>query len=275
MARVLIQAGHSGDLPPFLAGGGGAPGEAAWATDLAGRLHTRLREAGVECVLVGAWLVNGTVVAPPPVVRADYDLFLSIHYDAAVYGAGKNTGAFADRAAKDPVGARSDVMIREWEALWRAAVPIPIVNARRNANTKGYYAFRDTSARTPGVIIEHGCGSPVPAQGFPPGQDSAYLRQEIEHVADVDARAVLRFLGITPGEEDEVARLTDDQRAILETMTALNANAESIATWINKLGAQEQRITELEALAARPAPRAARVEVVQADGRRDGYLPEG
>lgn len=251
MARVLIQAGHASAYSPYRTGGGGAPGEAEWATDLAGLLGARLEDAGVEAVLVGAWLVNGVEVAAPPEVNQDYHLFVSLHYDAAVYGAGNNTGAFADRAALDPLGFLADEAIRQWEQRWTEETPIPLANQRRNANTRGYYAFRATSAATPGIIIEHGCGAPVPASGFPPGQDAAYLRDHLEHVADVDARAILSYLAdtgaITPPEEDEMARLTEDQRRILETMAALNANATSIPEWISQIGALEERVRQLEA----------------------------
>lgn len=254
MARVLIQAGHSANYPPNRAGGGGAPGEADWTTDLAWRIAERLEEVGVETVIVGAWLINGVVVAAPPQVAEDYHLFLSLHYDAAVYGAGRNTGAFCDRARLDPLGVFADEAIRKWEERWTEEVPIPIVNARRNPNTWDYYAFRATSDRTPGIIIEHGCGSPVPSGGFPPGQDAAYLHDNIEHVASVDARAILGYLADTgvwtppedEEEEDEMAQLTDAQRAILTTMEALNANADSISGWINEIGALKERVTQLE-----------------------------
>jgi hypothetical protein len=227
--RVLIQAGHSAQFPPYRTGGGGAPGEAAWATDLAAVLAGRLRAAGVEVVCVGAWLVNGVVVmAPALVTDEDYDLFLSLHYDANL-GPTYNTGCFADRARFDPMGAESDRFIRIWERRYPAELGIPLHNERRNPNTWDYYAFRDTTANTKGAILEHGVGQ---------GLDHATLFDRIDEVARVDAACVLEYLGITtPEEEDDMAKLSDDQRAILDKMTGLNANSGSIDSWLSEIGA--------------------------------------
>lgn len=268
MASVLIQAGHSAQYPPNRAGGGGAPGEADWTTRLAELIALHLEAAGVETVIVGAWLVNGVVGAPPSQVGRDYSLFVSLHYDAAVYGAGRNTGAFADRATGDPLGALADAAIRLWEARWTEETPIPLANARRNPNTSDYHAFRATSARTPGIIIEHGCGAPVPTGGFPPGQDAGYLHDNIGHVAAVDARAILNYLGLEDGEdmariaelEAEVARLgvvvgerdstigyltNDVERPLRDEVAALKSDKAAL----------EARVAELEAAPAPVTPR--------------------
>jgi hypothetical protein len=225
--RVLVQAGHSAQFPPYRTGGGGAPGEAAWATDLAVVLAGRLRAAGVEVVLVGAWLVNGAVVVAPALVTDEnYDLFLSLHYDAAIYA--ENTGCIVARAANDPVGALADRFITIWKRRYPAALGIPLHQERVNPNMTDYYAFRDTTAQTPGVILEHGVG-----QGF----DHAMLFDRIDEVARVDAACVLEYLGITVPEEDDDMALTEDQRAILEKMTGLNAKSGSIDSWLSEIGA--------------------------------------
>jgi N-acetylmuramoyl-L-alanine amidase len=145
--RVLIQAGHSAQFPPYRTGGGGAPGEAAWATDLAAVLAGRLRAAGVEVVCVGAWLVNGAVGSAPALVTdEDYDLFLSLHYDAAIYA--QNTGCIVARAANDPVGSLADRFIAIWQRRYPATLGIPLHQERVNTNMTDYYAFRDTTAQT-------------------------------------------------------------------------------------------------------------------------------
>jgi hypothetical protein len=226
--RVLIQAGHSAQFPPHRTGGGGAPGEAAWATDLAAVLTGRLRAAGVEVVCVGAWLVNGAVVQAPALVTDEhYDLFLSLHYDAATYA--ENTGCIVARAANDPVGALADRFIAIWQRRYPAATGIPLHQERVNPNMTDYYAFRDTTAQTPGAILEHGVGQ---------GLDHATLFDRIDEVARVDAACVLEYLGITtPEEEDDMAKLSDDQRAILDKMAGLNANNSSIDSWLSEIGA--------------------------------------
>jgi hypothetical protein len=185
MARVLIQAGHN--CPG--GGGGGAPGEADWALDLSGRLRRRLVAAGVAADVVGAWLCNGVVRKPPPQCSQDWELFVALHYDAAIYGPGNNTGCFADRARNDPMGAASDRAIAIWERHYVEATGIPVANQRRNPNTWDYYAFRATTDQTPGIIVEHGIGQ---------GDDHDVLFDQIETVAAADCAAILEFLGVAP-----------------------------------------------------------------------------
>jgi hypothetical protein len=239
--RVLLQAGHSAQFPPYRTGGGGAPGEAAWATDLAAMLAGRLRAAGVEVVCVGAWLVNGVVGSAPALVTdEDYDLFLSLHYDANL-GPTYNTGGFADRYRPErfpktdprskypnPNAANEDRFIAIWERRYPEATGIPLRNERRNPNSYDYYGYHATTEQTPGVILEHGVGQ---------GLDHATLFDRIDEVARVDAACVLEYLGITTPEEDDDMALTDDQRAILSRMAELNANSGSIGAWMSEIGA--------------------------------------
>lgn len=179
--KVLIQAGHSAAFVPFQAGGGGAPGEAEWVTDLAKRLAARLSTRGVDVTLVGCWNLDNSN-APAAVTKQDYALALSLHYDAAVYGAGKNTGCFADRARGDPMGAEADRFIALWEPRYTRATGLALHNERRNPNTWDYYAWRATTDQTPGVLIEHGVGPEA----------------ELDTAADADAAAVLAFLDVVP-----------------------------------------------------------------------------
>lgn len=226
--RVILQAGHSSAYPPGAANGGGAPGEASWTGGLASWIASYLRKVGVTVDIVGTWLVtlNGAQVtlAPPAAVTKDADLFLSIHYDAAVYGAGKNTGAFADHAAGEPVAAESLRFISLWERRYFKPYPqgtgLPNTTARRNVNTSLYYGYRATTSNTPSVLIEHGVG----AKGA--GDDAWLLWDHIGLIAALDAAAILDFLGLTPApvpiptpvpiEEDDVLPndtpvLTDDE----------------------------------------------------------------
>lgn len=172
--RVLIQAGHHPS-------GGGAPGEAAWSFDLASRIVAQLESQGVEVAVIGDFF---NMPAPPQCVE-DWDLFVSLHYDADIYP--NRTGCFADRATNDPMGAASDLAIASWEAAYLPATGIPLHNERRNPNTNQYYAFNATTAQTPGIIIEHGVGQ---------GLDHAVLFDQIGVVADADTAAILNFLGV-------------------------------------------------------------------------------
>lgn len=174
--RVLLQAGH-------YPSGGGAPGEAAWAFDLAHRIASRLEAQGVEVAVIGDFLNQPA----PPQCAEDWALFVALHYDADIYP--NRTGCFADRALNDPMGAESDRAIAAWEAAYLPATGIPLHNERRNANTNQYYAFRATTANTPGILIEHGVGQ---------GLDQTILFDGIDFVADADAAAIFDFLGVVP-----------------------------------------------------------------------------
>src|SRR6266542_4690781 len=184
----LIQAGHY----PH---GGGAPGEALWAYQLAQMVAARLQAAGVACTVVGDFLGQ----AAPSACAGDYDLFLALHYDAAIYAprGERNSGCFADRATDETRPAAADRFIRIWEAIYPARTGIALANRRRNPNTNQYYAFRALTVATPGVILEHGCGAPIPSDPFPPGEDATLLHDHIDLVAAADAAAILQLLGVS------------------------------------------------------------------------------
>lgn len=191
--KVILQAGHSASFAPFKTNGGGAPSEAAWTAKLVMLMTPLLTARGVDVVAVGTWLVSvgGQMVnlPPPPAATQDADLFLSFHYDAAVYGnSSGNSGAFADRAAKDPVGHLSDLFISRWEQIYFPATGLRNAKERRNVNTSNYYAFRDTSPKTPGVILEFGVGAPGA------GGDAVLLWDFTDKVAYLTANAVVQYL---------------------------------------------------------------------------------
>jgi N-acetylmuramoyl-L-alanine amidase len=269
--RVLLQAGHSAQFPPYRTGGGGAPGEAAWATDLAAMLAGRLRAAGVEVVCVGAWLVNGVVgSAPASVTDEDYDLFLSLHYDAAIYA--ENTGCIVARAANDPVGSLADRFITIWQRRYPAATGIPLHQERVNPNMTDYYAFRDTTAQTPGVILEHGVGH---------GLDHATLFDRIDEVARVDAACVLEYLGITvPEEEDddmakaqELQAQIDQLNGITKTMQEqINYKDELLQAANSRAGVAEAEVERLTALLTNIDPVTEHTIVSVAVNRKDGRV---
>lgn len=282
--KLIIQAGHaawvsrSGRNYPV---GGGAPGEAQWAWALAHLMAARLAASGVESLIVGQWYN----LPAPPEATDPADLFLSLHYDAAVYGQGLNTGCFADRWQAETMPDAADAFIRLWSDSYPLATGIPLRNERRNANTSLYYAYSAVTV-APAVLIEHGCGSPVPVGIYPAGQDSAFLHNEIETVADANTAAVLAWLmerGLLPAEETE--HVSDDDTAVLQLVHDLGANFDGVQGWVNRLAHYEnvelpqlrERIQALEAAAAQiPAVREPyqRIEGIYPDGERHGYVVE-
>ena len=141
-------------------------------------------------MLVGHWYGR----SPPPEVRHDHALSVYLHYDSTEVGRARNSWCFADRGANDLVGAASDRAVALWQALYPAATGIPLREERRGVNTSYYYGFVATTPTTPSVILEHGCGSPVPVGDYPAGDDATFLREQIDLVAQVDADMILAFL---------------------------------------------------------------------------------
>lgn len=204
MPTVLIQAGHYPNA-------GGAPGEAAWTYQLAQMLAARLQAAGVACTVVGDFYGK----APPPACAQDWDLFLALHYDAAIYAARgeRNSGCFADRGIAETRPAQADRFIGIWELTYPLATGIPLANWRRNANTNQYYAFAALTDATPGVIVEHGCGAEVPTGGYPAGDDATILHARIDLVADADTAAILAYFGVgAQPHSQEATFVTDPER---------------------------------------------------------------
>lgn len=186
--RVALQTGHAPD-------GGGAPGEATWTPKLAARLAHLLTAAGVAVTISG-----GFYNRPPPAdVAADYDLFLSLHYDAAVYGATTgDSGCCAARGAAETEWWEADRFLAEWLRTYPAATGVPLRQERVNPNMTQYYAWRHLSYVTPGALLEHGVGAP----GV--GLDADTLWTRMGAVAAADALAALRYLHVTPPMEPEI-----------------------------------------------------------------------
>jgi hypothetical protein len=227
MARVLIQAGHSAAFPPQLAGGGGAPGEAAWVSDLAQRIAALLRPRGIDVTLVGTWAVfvggNLVVRTPPNEVHQDYDLFLALHYDAFLPQQGIVTGCLAGRAALDPAGARADAFIAHWTTTYPGRLGIPLHQERLNPNITDYYGFRATTKKTPGVLLEH---------GVVVGDDHATLFAQIDKVAEADAQAVCHFLGLSWSGQPSHQPTIDQVGVLREALRLANWQKHEMEAYI-------------------------------------------
>lgn len=209
---ILVQAGHSAAFPPYQQGGGGAPGEAAWTAALAQRLAARLSTRGIAVTIVGCWLLDNS--NPPPAVAQEYALFVALHYDADIYP--ERTGCFAGRAAADPCAAEADRFLALWRDRYPAATGIALHEERLNPNVTDYYAFRVTSATTPGVLIEHGVGM---------GLDHAALYDGIDTVADADTAAILDFLGLVDEGGEDVATVKQLQ-AQIDALNGVNTQLQ-------------------------------------------------
>jgi N-acetylmuramoyl-L-alanine amidase len=178
--KIIIQAGHEGRTT----GATGAPGEQAFNKDVSNRVADKLRARGVEVRRVNADPTKAEIAG-------DWDLFLSIHYDADVYKVG---GGFVDYPEPSTDGAteKSQAIARTLAEIYFQVTGIKNVPSRSNKNTRYYYMWKSISAKTPCVIIECGVGQHKP-------DDYEVLQNQREKVVQGITNGVLKALGM---EED-------------------------------------------------------------------------
>lgn len=154
MTMICLQAGHQNaknNCDVGLRSGTGAPGEAEFTVRVRDALSKILISKGFQIQLVDA-----TFNCDPNVGKRDYDLFLTIHYDADVYGKG---GGFTDfpEPNTDFSTKESQRISKEIASEYFKHSGIEQIS-RSNANTRYYYMWKFLSAKTPCVIIEAGVG---------------------------------------------------------------------------------------------------------------------
>lgn len=225
--RVLIHDSHSG--------GGGAPGERDYIVGFFNpELVRQLALRGIEAVRVPG---DGK---RHPAFLEDYGAFVAPHYDADIYttppnGAPPHEGGWLwDRAAASLSAAEDDrlgaIIERRYKAL--EGEP-PFRPGRRNANTRDYYGFRYTTAKTPGVIVELGVGAPVcNGHGQPKAPDHDWLRANVPQLAALMADSLAEFGGVV----DPARIVLGPTRASLGQMRAFLARENpAAAAWVPEL----------------------------------------
>ena len=144
-------------------------------------------------------------------------------------------GCFWGRAAASTTAAQDD---RAGALFWRRYRQLPGVPPERfewsTANVTDYYAFRLTSAKTPGIVVEHGVGW---------GPDKAWLRDHIQDIATTWVSAICEFGGVTmrAPPATEASDMTPAQEAKLDRVLAILEAREPLV-WI----AREQRGLDVE-----------------------------
>ena len=178
MPKIIIQAGHQGRTT----GATGAPGEQAFNKDVSDRVASKLREKGFEVKRVSADPSNAEIAG-------DWDLFLSVHYDADVYN---DHGGFVDYPEPSTDGAtgQSQRIAREIASVFFDQTGIKNVPSRSNKNTRFYYMWSKISSKTPCVIIECGVGNRKP-------KDYEPLNTNRELVANAITNGLLKAFNIT------------------------------------------------------------------------------
>lgn len=167
MPKIIIQAGHQGRTT----GATGAPGEREFTTDVADRVANGMRDHGFEVKRVSADPSNSELAG-------DWDLFLTIHYDADVYN---DHGGFVDFPEPSTDGAtqKSQAIAKALAEKYFAITGIKNVPGRSNKNTRYYYMWSRLSLKTPCVIIECGVGARKPKDFDPLNTDRGIVAQAI------------------------------------------------------------------------------------------------
>jgi N-acetylmuramoyl-L-alanine amidase len=139
MRKVLLQSGHQNTT----SGATGAPGEMQTNIRFRDKLSSVLISKGFQLFLADANYVG----------KEDFDLALSIHCDADIYGTG---GGFVDYPdpSVDFSNTESKRIKEAIESEYFKHSGIVNHPERSNANTKFYYWWSMLTAKTPCVIIE-------------------------------------------------------------------------------------------------------------------------
>ena len=185
--KICIQAGHSNiqyNSITALNGNTGAPNEMSFNVDIRDRVSDELRKRGFE--------VQGTDANAnddPNITDKDWDLFLSLHYDADVYGKG---GGFADypEPSTDGATAESQRIRKCISDEYFGFTGIANVYQRSNKNTRYYYMWNYLTAKTPCVLIECGVGMHIP-------DDWKILHFEREKVVEGLVRGICKAFDVS------------------------------------------------------------------------------
>ena len=203
MKKICLQAGHKGRTT----GSTGAPGEQKWTSEIVPKIASILRSRGFEVKETGA----DDYKTDKSIGSTDWDLFLSVHYDADIYN---DRGGFIDTPDPkvDSATKESNRIAQVMRNNYFKETGIPEKD-RSNANTKYYYMWSNLSAKTPCVLIEAGVGWRTP-------EDHQTLHFQMDKVAKSIADAVSNALGDTDtGSKPKVEVDSDEFKHLVKQST--------------------------------------------------------
>lgn len=217
MKLICLQAGHEGRT----SGSIGAPGEQ--------ELNIRIRNRVFEILISKGFDIQKVKADPlPSEINKDFDLFLSIHGDANVYGTG---GGFVDFPEPS-----TDVATQESQRIAKTITEeyfkhSEMVNhpERSNRNTRFYYMWSKLSAKTPCVIIELGVVQDA---------HDRVLLADTERIASAVSRGVCKAFNVP---FDTVPT----QPVITMSTPIPQINGWEVQKIISELEAKDQEITTL------------------------------
>jgi N-acetylmuramoyl-L-alanine amidase len=217
LIKIALQAGHEGRT----SGATGAPGEIELTVRIRNRLSQILISKGFQVYLFNA---------DPPAAQLNqvFNLFLSLHGDANVYGTG---GGFADypEPSVDKATAESQRICRFINDSYFSETGIRYVN-RSNKNTRYYYMWKMLSARTPCVLLE---------MGVVQDAHDKVLLANTELIANAIARAVSRAFDvpfdIPIPQPDYKAQIASLNKQITDLKNSLEAKNVELKNYKNKV----------------------------------------
>lgn len=243
--KVLLQNSHHSSNRPD--GWSGAPGEAAYIVALNTIIKSYATGSGITVTTVdgdygGVPNDNDQAyIGRHPEFQQDYDLFFAPHYESNTHAPiDLATGQFWGRAIASSTGGADDRMGAIWEKHYTAlAGEPPFSPGWLTVNVTDYYAFRCTTANTPGILVELGVGW---------GADKAYLRDNINLIARTIVASWAEFGGTST--EVDVA-LTPEQQRLMDLLVANAQTLQYILKGANDAGPGSyadtiQRIVRLE-----------------------------
>lgn len=226
---ICLQAGHQNiktNCDLLLRGGTGAPGEAEFSIRIRDRLSqillSKKNSEGYQAFQLQ--LVDANFNCDPNVGKANFDLFLAIHYDAdSPNGQGGCVGS-ADPSIDD-ASAESTRIRDEMRREYFKNTGIVENNAKIGANITRYYMWSQLSAKTPCVLIE--CG-----EGKDP-HDSVILA-DTDRVCNAIARGICNAFNVpfdtqTPTPPQDYKALYESQLQINKNLNEANQTLKNIS----------------------------------------------
>ena len=249
--KICLQAGHQNvkhNSIVALRGSTGAPNEMSFNVDIRNRVAQELRDRGFEVTTT-----DSNANDDPKITSKDFDLFLSIHYDADIYGKG---GGFVDfpEPSTDHATKESQRIKKAIENVYFDKTGVVNHPERSNANTRYYYMWKYLTAKTPCVLIECGVGMHVP-------DDHQLLHFNRPLVVEAITRGICKAFNVEyeqkpePEPEPPVQGVVDDENAVIRLGKIRDVNYGDMKLKDVRKGLEEKdntiellnaRITELE-----------------------------
>lgn len=194
IAKICLQAGHQNcqyNSIVALRRSTGAPNEMSFNVDIRDQVAGELRRRGFD-----VYTTDANANDDHNITSQDFDLFLSIHYDADIYGRGGGFVDFPDPQV-DKATQESQRICKDIEEEYFKTTDVVNRSERRNANTKYYYMWKYLTAKTPCNIIECGVGMHVP-------DDHSLLHFNRPRVVEGIVRGICKAFGIPYNQEPPI-----------------------------------------------------------------------